>query len=127
MLAVVPGATTPFRTDTASVYWALQEVSGAVKVQLEKQLEKQLGGAVAGALAKPLQDAFRGAFQKQLLPAFEGACQSMFGQIHSSLQQGFQEHVQASAFPNPYPCCCGSCTWCDGALVGAASCLGGLP
>lgn len=76
----------------------MQEVSGAVKAQLEKSLEKQLekalSASLASQLAKPLQDSFRSAFQKSLLPAFEGACQSMFGQINSSLAAGFQEHVQ---------------------------------
>lgn len=44
------------------------------------------------------QEAFRTSFQKSLLPAFEGACQSMFAQINGALAQGFQEHVQVAGW-----------------------------
>lgn len=33
------------------------------------------------ALAKPLQDSFRASFQGTIIPAFEGACQTMFSQV----------------------------------------------
>ncbi len=33
------------------------------------------------ALAQPLQESFKAAFQGTLLPAFEGACQTMFSQV----------------------------------------------
>ena len=34
-----------------------------------------------GAVAQPLQEAFRAAFQGTLVPAFESACQTMFSQV----------------------------------------------
>ena len=47
----------------------------------QASLEKALTVQLRGALSKPLQENFRTSFQQQLVPAFEGACQSMFSQV----------------------------------------------
>jgi hypothetical protein len=59
-------------------------------------LEQQLPGAVAQGVAKPLGESFKTAFAKQLVPAFEGAAQSMFGQMNAALAAGLEEHLRAS-------------------------------
>ena len=48
---------------------------------LQDSLEGALQGQLRTALTKPMQDNFRASFQQLLLPAFEGACQSMFSQV----------------------------------------------
>ena len=67
-----------------------KEVSGAVKASVDKALP----AALAAGLAKPVAEGFRASFSKQLVPAFEGACQSMFLQINNAFTQGLDEHLQ---------------------------------
>lgn len=47
---------------------------------LQQALELALGSHLQAALQAPLQTAFRSSFEQRLIPAFEGACQSMFSQ-----------------------------------------------
>ena len=47
---------------------------------LQQALESALGNHLQAALQTPLQTAFRSSFEQRLIPAFEGACQSMFSQ-----------------------------------------------
>ena len=78
----------------ASVTGSLQrELGGAVQTGLQSALPQQLAGPalqqalelalgshLQAALQAPLQTAFRSSFEQRLIPAFEGACQSMFSQ-----------------------------------------------
>jgi enhancer of mRNA-decapping protein 4 len=55
---------------------------------MQESLEGALQGQLGTALTKPMQDNFRSSFQQLLLPAFEGACQSMFSQVQHALLAG---------------------------------------
>ena len=79
--------------DTALPYVCvgLQDLAAAIK---SAGLDKAVAPAVATGLAKPLQEALRTSFSKELLPAFEGATQTMFQQINAAFTAGFEEHVQ---------------------------------
>ena len=70
-----------------------RELGGAVQAALQSALPQQLAGPalqqalelalgshLQAALQTPLQTAFRSSFEQRLIPAFEGACQSMFSQ-----------------------------------------------
>ena len=96
-----------------------QEVSSAVRASLDKALPT----AVASALAKPAQEAFRTAFSKTLVPAFEGACQSMFVQLNGALAQGLEEHTQASTSGVLPGCVWGGLGWAG--LGGGRACRAG--
>jgi enhancer of mRNA-decapping protein 4 len=48
---------------------------------MQASLEKALAVQLRTALTKPLQEGFRTSFQSTLIPAFEGACQTMFSQV----------------------------------------------
>ena len=48
---------------------------------VQAALERALAAQMRGAVAQPLQEAFRASFQGTLVPAFESACQTMFSQV----------------------------------------------
>lgn len=48
---------------------------------VQAALERALATQMRSALAQPLQESFKASFQGTLLPAFEGACQTMFSQV----------------------------------------------
>ncbi|BDA40748.1 probable enhancer of mRNA-decapping protein 4 [Coccomyxa sp. Obi] len=68
--------------------------------QLQGALEKALTAQLRAALPKPLQDSFRTTFQSTLIPAFEGACQTMFSQVQATFAGGLAEHLQAAGGAN---------------------------
>lgn len=68
-----------------------KEVSAAVRLGMERQLT-----ALQTALERPLAESFRAAFGAQLLPAFEAATQTLFGQVNSTLAGGLREYTAAS-------------------------------
>jgi enhancer of mRNA-decapping protein 4 len=86
------------RTVTKSVTTALNKslegMSKDVAAEAAASLEKQLPATVAAGLAKPIQDSFKKTFEKQLVPAFENAVQSGFGQMNKTLSQGLDQHLK---------------------------------
>lgn len=52
---------------------------------MQAALEKALAAQLRTALSKPIQEGFRTTFQTTLIPAFEGACQTMFSQVRLAL------------------------------------------
>jgi len=67
-----------------------KEAMGAVK----SSLDKQLSSAIQGALAKTIQESFRYTFSKQIVPAFDSACQSMLHQLDITVANGLREQSQ---------------------------------
>eukprot|EP01113_Clastostelium_recurvatum_P043462 TRINITY_DN7193_c0_g1_i3.p1 TRINITY_DN7193_c0_g1~~TRINITY_DN7193_c0_g1_i3.p1 ORF type:complete len:1368 (+),score=386.44 TRINITY_DN7193_c0_g1_i3:139-4104(+) len=51
------------------------------------------GPVLTEAVQSGVQQAFVSCFQESLMPAFEGACQSMMRQLHTSLERGAKESV----------------------------------
>jgi enhancer of mRNA-decapping protein 4 len=64
-----------------------KEVFGAVKTGMDKQL----ASAVQQGLSSSIQDSFKQSFMKQLVPAFEAACQNMLNQFDATLKTHLNE------------------------------------
>ena len=65
------------------------EING-FKPALVEAYASQMQALVLDALRTKMAEAFRREMETKIVPSFERACQSMFTQMHSSLQQGLQ-------------------------------------
>eukprot|EP00854_Cymbomonas_tetramitiformis_P020321 gene20321-24335_t len=110
--AVVPAVNNALLTvNKALVEKALPNMQSSLAHSMEHSVTTALSRDLGHVISQPLHEAFRRSFEESLLPAFEGAAQSMFSQINTTFNQvdpvvevpgqGLEEHMQkASVSPS---------------------------
>lgn len=71
---------------------AVAQLEKSVGARIEALLSKQLQAQFQTNGKQALQEALRSCLEGSVIPAFERACQAMFGQVDTAFQKGLSEH-----------------------------------